>query len=124
MPVQIIRKEQLVGSERHLRTETYETVRFLLAADQAEVTVTDVTLIPDVEAEYGSEQHQEIAYCIEGNAELIDSATWQTHQIEPGVLWLARRGERFRFRAHTPTRLICVFTPPFVGHETGYAGDQ
>lgn len=124
MPVQIIRKEQLAGSERHLRTETYETFRFLLAADHAEVTVTDVALIPDVEAEYGSDQHQEIAYCIAGRAELIDSATGQIHQIEPGTLWLARRGERFRFRASTPTRLICVFTPPFVGHETGYAADQ
>lgn len=40
MPVQVIRREQLVGSERHLRAETYETMRFLLAAGAAEVTLT------------------------------------------------------------------------------------
>lgn len=38
-------------------------MRFLLAAAAAEVTLTDVALIPDGEAEYGSNQHQEIAYC-------------------------------------------------------------
>lgn len=124
MPLQIIHKQQLQGTPRHIRNPTYETHRFLLASDQADVTVTDITLAPDVEAVYGYDQHIEIAYCIEGNAELTDLSTGQIHQISPGTLWVARRGERFRFLARTPTRLVCVFTPPFSGHEMGFVGDQ
>jgi mannose-6-phosphate isomerase-like protein (cupin superfamily) len=57
-------------------------------------------------------------------AVLMDDAAGTTHRIEPGTLWVARKGTRFRFRAETPTRLICVFSPPFAGRETGFAGDQ
>ena len=124
MPVQIIRKEQLAGTTRHVRNETYETYRFLLDSDHANVTVTDILLFPNIEETYGYENHIEIAYCIEGNAELIDLSNGQTHSITPGTLWVAKRGDTFKFRASVPTRLICVFSPPFSGHETGFAGNQ
>jgi quercetin dioxygenase-like cupin family protein len=81
-------------------------------------------MTPGIEATYGYDQHIEIAYCLEGAAELGDEATGAKHEILPGTLWIATRGSRFRFRASIPTRLICVFSPPFMGHETGFAGDQ
>ncbi len=124
MSIHIIRKEQIVGTTRHIRNETYETYRFLLDSDQADVTMTDILLFPDIEETYGYEKHIEIAYCIEGNAELVDLSNDQTYPITPGTLWVARRGDKFRFRASVPTRLICVFSPPFSGQETGFAGDQ
>ncbi len=106
------------------KNETYETYRFLLDSDKAEVAVTDILLASDVEEAYGYEKHIEIAYCIEGSAELIDLADNQVYMITPGTLWVAKRGDTFRFRADVPTRLICVFSPPFSGSETGFAGDQ
>ena len=124
MSIRIIRKEQLAGTARHVRNETYETYRFLLDSDRADVTVTDIVLAPGIEATYGYDQHIEIAYCIKGHAELVDLSDGQAHAITPGTLWLARPGDRFSFRASVPTRLICVFSPPFAGHETGFAGDQ
>ncbi len=121
--VTIVQKESLRGTARHVRNQTYETVRLLLAEDGAEATVTDIVLAPDVEETYGSDQRIEIAYCIEGDAELTDLASGVVHRIIPGVLWVAQRGERFRFRASVPTRLVCVFVPPFSGEETGFARD-
>ena len=124
MAVQVIRKADLAGTSRHVKNDTYETTRFLLDADRADVTVTDIVIAPGIEAEYGYDKHIEIAYCIEGAAVLSDAAAGQTHRIEPGTMWVAHKGARFRFRAETPTRLICVFSPPFTGRETGFVGDQ
>jgi quercetin dioxygenase-like cupin family protein len=124
MPVRIISKDALRNTSRHIRNASYETFRFLLASDDVGVTVTDIVLAPGEEAIYGYDNHIEIAYCIEGEAVLQDSSGGPEERILPGVMWVAGRGDRFRFRALIPTRLICVFTPPFTGHETGFAGDQ
>ncbi len=124
MPIRTVQKSDLEGTERHVKAETYETYRFLLESDHTGVTVTDIVLKPGIEAEYGYDKHIEIAYCIEGKATLTDLATRKVHDIQPGTLWVADKGARFLFTADEPTRLICVFNPAFLGHETGYAGDQ
>ena len=124
MPVRIVRKADLAGTPRHVRTDAYETFRFLLASDGLGITVTDIVLKPGVEAVYGYDNHVEIAYCIEGRARIADLRGGAEAEIGPGCLWVAERGDRFRFLADEPTRLVCVFSPPFVGGETGFAGDQ
>lgn len=124
MSLRIVRKADLVGTPRHIKHDTYETVRFLLAGDQAGLTLTDIVLAPHVRATYGYDQHIEVAYCLEGRAEILDLASGERHSIEPGTLWVAPPGSRFEFEASSPTRLICAFTPPFAGHETGFVGDQ
>ncbi|MBM3540848.1 MAG: ectoine synthase [Alphaproteobacteria bacterium] len=124
MTIRVIRKADLAGTARHVKNDADETTRFLLDADRADATVTDIVIAPGIEAEYGDDKHIEIAYRIEGAAVPMDDAAGQTHRIEPGTMWVARKGARFRFRAGTPTRLICVFSPPFAGRETGFAGDQ
>ncbi len=124
MPIRVIRKSDLAGTARHVCNDTYETFRFLLKPDGAGVTITDIVLNPGIEADYGYDGHVEMAYCIEGRAKLTDLATGIGEVIEPGALWIAPMGARFRFVAETQTRLICVFTPPFDGGETGFAGDQ
>ena len=120
--MQILRKEALPDSRR-IRTAAYETHRFLLASDAAGATVTDIILRPGREETYGYDAHVEIAYCLEGAATLTD-ASGVAHAIAPGTMWVARPGERFRFVAQAPTRLICVFTPPLEGGETGFASDM
>lgn len=124
MALRFIRKSDLRDTTRHVRSETYETFRFLLAPDGLGVTITDIVLQPGIEADYGYENHVEMAYCIEGRASIVDHATKQQTEIVPGTLWVAHKGDAFTFKAQEPTRLICVFTPPFAGQETGFAGDQ
>jgi L-ectoine synthase len=123
MTIRIIRKQDLVGTERNVKAPTYETFRFLLDSDGTGVTVTDIVLKPGIEADYGYDRHIEIAYCLEGHATLTDQHG-TAEEIVPGTMWVAAKGSRFRFIAHLPTRLICVFNPAFTGRETGYAGDQ
>jgi L-ectoine synthase len=124
MTVRVIRKSELANTSRHIKNDVYETYRFLLKPDAAEVTVTDIVLKPGIEATYGYESHIEIAYCIEGKALLTDKASGVAHVIEPGTMWVASKGTDFIFRAEVPTRLICVFHPAFLGEETGFAKDK
>ncbi|WP_376088965.1 ectoine synthase [Roseomonas sp. CCTCC AB2023176] len=124
MPVRLITKAALQGTSRHVVHDTYETTRFLLAEDGLGVTVTDIVLQPGVEATYGYDEHVEIAYCLEGRAVIHEVGSGRRLDVAAGSLWVAERGDRFTFLASEPTRLICVFTPPFRGHETGFAGDQ
>ncbi len=124
MPLRFITKSALDGTARHVSNAAYETHRFLLADDAVGVTVTDITLHPGVEEVYGYDHHIEIAYCIEGEATIRDHAGGPEQRILPDTMWIANKGDRFSFIALVPTRLICVFTPPFTGNETGFAGDQ
>lgn len=124
MSVHVIHKADLENTPRHVKNEAYETYRFLLASDHAKVTVTDIVLNPGIKEIYGYENHIEIAYCIEGEAELTDLSNQAHHHIGEGSLWVAQKGAQFSFLASEPTRLICVFSPPFTDHETGFAGDR
>jgi L-ectoine synthase len=124
MPLRFYRKSELQHTSRHVRNDAYETFRLLLASDGLGVTITDIVLKPSIEATYGHERHVEMAYCIEGRAHIVDHATGRRTQVTPGTLWVAEKGDSFLFGADEPTRLICVFSPPFDGHETGFAGDQ
>ena len=97
MPIRVVRKRDLAGTDRHVRNDAYETHRFLLASDGVGVTVTDIVLTPGIEAVYGYDNHVEIAYCVEGEARIVDLGTGEEWTIEPGSLWIAERGDRFRF---------------------------
>jgi L-ectoine synthase len=124
MTIKIIRKSDIANTPRHIKNDIYETSRFLLAQDNTGVTVTDIMLAPNLEADYGYDAHIEIAYCIEGKAMLTDLQNMETYTIEPGTMWVAPKKSRFRFKADLPTRLICIFNPAFIGAETGFAKDQ
>lgn len=124
MTLRFITKSSLDCPPRHVRNPIYETHRFLLEEDGLGLTLTDITLLPGIEQVYGYDSHVEIAYCIEGEAVIRDHAGGPDRRITPGTLWIADKGDRFTFVADIATRLICVFTPPFKGDETGFAGDQ
>ena len=122
--LKFVRKSDLQNTARHVKNDTFETVRFLLSEDGLGVTITDIVLQPGIKAEYGYEKYIEMAYCIEGRAFIVDHASKTKTDIVPGTLWIANKGDSFDFWADEPTRLICVFTPPFSGGETGFVGDQ
>ncbi len=120
--MQFHERSDLVGTDRDVTHDNYRTIRFLLAGDGAPVSLTDITLHPDREDVYGYDDRTEIAYCISGAARVVDLRTGHEREIGPGSLWVAPPGSRFRFLAREETRLVCVFSPPLDGHETGLAG--
>ena len=121
--MRVIRKDELNGSSRRIQNDNYTTTRFLLASDQAGVSLTDIVLMPGIREAYGYAALTESAYCLEGEATVTEAAG-KREAITPGTMWVAEPGETFRFVAIRPTRLICVFTPPLEGDETGFAADM
>ena len=111
-------KGDLEGTTSAVQTDDWSTVRFLLREDGAGLTVTDGRIREGSDAVYGYEHHQEVCYCLEGDATLEELDTGRVHRVGPGTLWLARRGERFRFVVREEIRLVSVFTPALVGPET------
>ena len=110
-------KAALEGTAREVETDLWRTVRFLLREDGYGVTLTDVTIKPGPPAVYGYDHHTEVCYCLEGRATFEELETGRRHEIRPGSLWAVHPGERFRFTAHLPTRLVSVCRPPLAGPE-------
>ena len=100
-----------------MKGEMWLSTHLLLREDEAGFTLTDVTIAKDDGHIYDYQHHSEVGYCLEGRATLEDLVTGEVHDIVPGSLWLAHKGERFRFVALEPTRLITIFTPALVGPE-------
>ncbi len=110
---------EALGTARDVRHRNYRTLRLLLAEDPSPVSVTDIVLEPGIQDTYGYADRTEIAYCISGEAIVVDLERGVEQRIRPGSLWIAPPGSRFSFEASEPTRLICVFDPPLQGDETG-----
>jgi L-ectoine synthase len=117
--MRFVDKADLLGTDRDVTHANYRTTRLLIAADDAGVGLTDITLEPGIEDTYGYDDRTEIAYCISGDATVRDLSSGEVREIGPGVLWVAPPGSRFTFVARVPTRLVCIFDPPLEGSETG-----
>ena len=112
-------RADLVGTDRDVTNDNYDSTRLLLAEDGASVGMTDAVIKPGVTGTYGYSDRTEIAYCISGSAVVVDLGTGHTQTTGPGRLWIAPPGSSFTIEATEPTRLICVFDPPLTGAETG-----
>ncbi len=110
-------KAELVGSSRAVATDKWSTTRFLLREDGVGLTLTDITLHRAPPTVYGYRHHVEVGYCLAGHAWLEDLGNGTTHDIGPGTLWAAAKGERFRFEVVESVRLITIFVPALVGPE-------
>jgi len=110
-------KADLQGTPRAITGEMFSTTRFLLREDGAGFSLTDVTLKGGSSTVFARQHHSEVGYCLEGRATLEDLATGEIHDIRPGSLWQAQKGERFRLTVLEPIRLITIFTPALVGPE-------
>lgn len=110
-------KADLEGTPRALEGEMFSTTRFLLREDGAGLTLTDVSLKGGSSTVFARQHHFEVGYCLEGRATLEEISTREIHDIGPGSLWSAQKGERFRLTVFEDLRLITIFTPALVGPE-------
>ena len=58
-------------------------------------------------------------YCIEGEGQITDLASGETHDIRPGTIYALNKHDRHVLRANKGThmRMVCVFNPPLTGRE-------
>jgi L-ectoine synthase len=61
--------------------------------------------------------HIEAVFIVEGEGEITDLATGETHQLAPGSLYLLNNHDKHEVRPRTQMRTVCVFNPPITGRE-------
>lgn len=116
--MKIRRLEDLEGTERETRAETWKSRRLVLADDEVGFSFHDTVLYAGTSTEMWYRNHIESVYCIEGKGELKDIATGEVHEITPGTLYLLDEHDKHELTAIEDLRMMCVFNPPLTGEET------
>lgn len=110
--------EEIVNSQREIKTETWSSRRLLLKSDGVGFSLHDTIIHPGTETLIWYRHHIEAVYCIEGEGEVEVTDTGVIYPIRAGTLYTLNGHERHLLRAVTQLRMICVFNPPLTGRET------
>jgi L-ectoine synthase len=96
----------------------WTSARYLLRNDAVGFTLTQTTVAAGTEQEMEYKNHIEANLIIEGEGELTDIATGETHHLAPGSMYCLDKHDRHHIVATTDLRIVCVFTPALNGDET------
>jgi L-ectoine synthase len=109
---------EIEDTDRDVEGATWRSRRLLLARDGQPFSMHDTVLAAGTETVMWYANHVEAVYCIDGEGELVNDETGETHPLRTGTLYLLDGHEHHRVRAHTDVHTVCVFTPPVTGRET------
>ncbi|GGM44212.1 L-ectoine synthase [Longimycelium tulufanense] len=105
------------GTHRDVRTPNWRSRRIVLAKEKVGFSMHDTVLYAGTENAMWYANHIEAVYCVEGEGELVNQETGESHWISPGTLYLLDGHERHVLRPKTDMRTVCVFNPPVTGRE-------
>lgn len=107
------------GTDRDVTAETgaWRSRRLVLAGDGAGFSVHETVMYAGTSTSMWYANHIEAVLCVEGEGDLTDEETGETHRISPGTLYLLDGHERHTMRPHTDLRFVCVSNPPVTGRE-------
>jgi L-ectoine synthase len=109
--------QDVVGGDRDVHAETWNSRRLLLAGDRMGFSLHDTLIHPGTETTMCYENHLEAVYCIEGEGEITLLPDGPTYPVRPGVMYALDAHDRHCLRARTQLRMVCVFNPPVSGQE-------
>lgn len=104
-------------TERDVQTPNWRSLRLVLAREQVGFSLHETVLHAGTVNPMWYANHIEAVYCVEGEGELTNEETGETHWIEPGTLYLLDGHEHHTLRPKTRMRTVCVFNPPVTGRE-------
>ena len=109
----------ITDTDRHVRSRsgTWESKRIELAREKVGFSLHETTVYAGTETTMWYANHIEAVLCVEGESELTNEETGETHWIVPGTMYLLDGHERHTLRPKTDSRYICVFNPPVIGQE-------
>jgi L-ectoine synthase len=109
---------EILGTSSHVRGDSFESRRLLLAADGLGYSLHDTICKEGSEQHLEYKNHIEANYIIAGEGEVVNVATGQVHPLAPGSLYVLDRHDAHILRAlKGDLRIICVFTPALTGQE-------
>ena len=98
--------------------------RFLIEADGMGYSLTDTIVEPGTSSLLEYKNHLEACYCIEGEGEVVDTQTGETHRITPGTMYALDKNDKHVLSATERLRLVCVFSPALRGNERHSLGGE
>jgi len=114
----LVRKlAHVLGSSRHIHTDSWDSVRLLLESDGMGFSFHITTLYAGSVNPMWYKHHLESVYCIGGRARLRDLANGVEHLIEPGTLYALNEHDRHELVIEQDFTCVCVFNPPLKGTE-------
>jgi L-ectoine synthase len=109
--------EQVAGTERDVAGEGWRSRRLLLRSEGMGFSLHDTVVEAGAALELEYRHHLEACYVIEGEAEITDLATGDTHRLVPGSLYALDQHDRHALRVLSELRVVCVFNPALAGSE-------
>ncbi|MDO8909838.1 MAG: ectoine synthase [Pseudohongiella sp.] len=105
-------------NERLVKSDTWQSVRMLLADDKMGFSFHITTIYANTETPMHYKNHLESVYCISGEGSIRDLATGEQHKIAPGTLYVLNNHDKhILFAGKEDLVLACVFNPPVTGKE-------
>lgn len=114
--------ESVIGTDRDVAGDGWRSRRLLLRRDGMGFSLHDTTVAAGSELNLEYRHHLEACYCVEGEAEITDRATGETHRIGPGSVYGLDRHDAHTVRVLSDLRLVCVFNPALSGTEQHVGG--
>jgi L-ectoine synthase len=109
--------DEIVGSDRDIHAETWNSRRLLLQADGMGFSLHDTVIHAGTETLIWYQNHLEAVYCIEGEGEVETTDDGQIYPIQTGTFYALKLHDRHLLRAHNRMRMLCVFSPALTGRE-------
>jgi L-ectoine synthase len=109
--------DEITDTDADIKTENWRSKRIVLAKEGVGFSVHETTLYAGTVNEFWYANHIEAVFIVEGEGEITDLATNETHQLRPGSLYLLNNHDKHEVRPRTQMRTVCVFNPPITGRE-------
>ncbi|TDE94846.1 ectoine synthase [Occultella glacieicola] len=108
---------EVTDTDADIKTENWRSKRIILAKEGVGFSVHETTLYAGTVNDFWYANHIEAVFIVEGEGEITDLATGETHQLAPGSLYLLNDHDKHQVRPRTQMRTVCVFNPPVTGRE-------
>jgi len=108
---------EITDTDADIQTENWRSKRIVLAKEQVGFSVHETTLYAGTVNQFWYANHIEAVFIVEGEGEITDLASGETHQLAPGSLYLLNDHDKHEVRPRTEMRTVCVFNPPITGRE-------
>lgn len=109
--------DEITDTDADIRSENWRSKRIVLAKEGVGFSVHETTLYAGTVNQFWYANHIEAVFIVEGEGEITDLATGETHQLAPGSLYLLNNHDKHEVRPRTQMRTVCVFNPPITGRE-------
>ena len=110
--------EDVEDTDADIKTPNWRSKRIVLAKEKVGYSVHETTLYAGTVNDFWYANHIEAVFVFEGEGEITDKGTGETHQLRPGSLYLLNNHDKHQVRPKTDMRTVCVFNPPVTGRRS------